>query len=211
MGIRQHFIGIYNPPFFVTLCGLMSGLWACIFSYASLVELAIVCFIMAGLCDLFDGVVARRLKRTKDEKLFGLHLDSVVDAISFGLVPVILLLHTGFTSIVDYFLFSIYCFSATTRLAYFNLLQARSKAMPGYYTGLPVTYSALVLPLALTVGVFLSDEMAGLLIRASLFLLAFFYVLDVKVKKPGGIFYVIFPVIGASLILFWLIRWSFKT
>jgi CDP-diacylglycerol--serine O-phosphatidyltransferase len=198
------FIGLYNVPLLITVLGIFSALWACLLSFNDKFEFAVIFFILAGLCDLFDGVVARKLKMTEEEKKFGLYIDSIADAVSFGLAPVIILLHSGFNSNLDYLLFSFYCFSASIRLAYFNLLQERNDKPTTYYTGLPVTYAALILPIVFTIGVFLDESIANVLVRFSLFLLGFFFILKVPIKKPDGIFYIIFPLLGAALILFWL-------
>lgn len=200
-----NFIGVYNLPLLITILGIFSALWACLLSFNDRFELAVIFFILAGLCDLFDGVVARKVKRSEEEKKFGLYIDSTADAVSFGLAPVMILLHSGFNTNLDYLLFSFYIFSATIRLAYFNLLQDRSDKPTTYYTGLPVTYSALVLPIIFTIGFFLDESIANFLVRFCLFLLAFFYILKVPIRKPGGIFYILFPLLGIALILFWLI------
>ena len=199
-----NFIGVYNFPLLITILGIFSALWACLLSFNDKFEFAVIFFILAGLCDLFDGVAARKLKMTEEEKKFGLYIDSTADAISFGLAPVMILLHSGFNSSLDYLLFSFYCFSASIRLAYFNLLQDRNDKPTTHYTGLPVTYSALILPIVFSIGIFLDESIANFLVRSSLFLLGFFYILKVPIKKPGGIFYIIFPLLGAALILFWL-------
>ncbi len=204
--MKMDFIGIYNLPFGVTILGLWFALWACILSYQDRFELSVICFVLAGLCDLFDGVVARRSKRSDEEERFGLYIDSTVDAISFGFVPIMILLHSGFDTTSDYFLYAFYCFSAVIRLSYFNLLNDRRQGVSGYYTGLPVTYSALVLPLVWTIGLFIPKTLSDVLVRLALFLLAFFFVLKVPIKKPGGVFYIIFPLLGLLLIGFWIAR-----
>ncbi len=199
------FIGIYNLPLVVTVAGLLAAVSACIFSFNRMLPWAVICFILSGLCDLFDGVVARKTKRSEAEKRFGLYIDSSVDAVSFGIVPVIILLHSGFNQALDHVLFCFYSFSATMRLAYFNLLQhSNDDRAVEYYTGLPVTYSALFLPVILSICTFTNRDTTQFLVRLTLFLLSFFYILKVRIKKPGGIFYAIFPLIGMGLIIFWL-------
>ncbi len=201
----MRFIGIYNLPLAVTMAGLFAAVAACIFSFNSMLPWAVICFILSGLCDLFDGVVARKIKRSDTEKRFGLYIDSSVDAVNFGIVPVIILLHSGFNHTLDYILFCFYSFSATMRLAYFNLLQHNNDGSPvHHYTGLPVTYSALFLPIILSICIFTNEAMTQFLVRLTTFLLGFFFILNIKIKKPGGIFYIIFPLIGTGLIIFWL-------
>ena len=46
------------------------------------------CLLFCGLCDGFDGKVARTKKdRTEYEKKFGIQIDSLSDLISFGVLP----------------------------------------------------------------------------------------------------------------------------
>ncbi len=201
----MNFIGVYNLPLAVTVAGLFAAVAACIFSFNRMLPGAVICFILSGLCDLFDGVVARKTKLSETEKRFGLYIDSSVDAVSFGMVPVIILLHSGFNQPADHILFCFYSFSATMRLAYFNLLQHNSgNGTMRYYTGLPVTYSALFLPTVLSICTLTDKATAQLLVRLTIFLLGFFYILKVRIRKPGGIFYIIFPLTGMALIIFWL-------
>ena len=51
---------------------------------------AIILLMFAGLCDMFDGKVARtKKKRTIEERHFGIQLDSLADVVSFGVLPAI--------------------------------------------------------------------------------------------------------------------------
>ena len=42
---------------------------------------ALMCLMAAGICDMFDGKIARACKRNKDEIAFGIELDSLVDIV----------------------------------------------------------------------------------------------------------------------------------
>ena len=51
-------------------------------------KVAILCLAMSGLCDMFDGKIARTKKeRTEDEKKFGIQIDSLCDGGCFGIFP----------------------------------------------------------------------------------------------------------------------------
>ena len=206
MVFMKYLVGIYNLPLLVTMLGLISALSACMLSFNHRLNLAMACFVMAGLCDLFDGFVARRLKTTEEESVFGLYIDSTVDAVNFGAVPVVLLLHWGFNSWPDYLLFIFYCSCAVIRLAYFNLLQRESQGPFTHYMGLPVTYSSLFIPIVMTIGTALPGSVSSLLVRVCMLALGFFFVLKIPIKKPGGVFYLFFSVLGLLVISFWLLR-----
>ena len=46
---------------------------------------------------MFDGVVARKCKRTEDEKRFGVELDSLVDVVNFVVLPIVIATAMGLT------------------------------------------------------------------------------------------------------------------
>lgn len=64
------------PPNLITWCALIANLWAGVLFAAGRFKAAGGCMIVAGLCDLLDGPVARRQNRVS---LFGGFLDSILD------------------------------------------------------------------------------------------------------------------------------------
>jgi len=104
--------------------------------------------------DGFDGTVARL---TKTESDFGMNLDSLVDAISFGLVPAFLIYSWGFGTPVSEKIIGqnfgklglvvgfIYVSAGVIRLARFNVLK-NAKAFPSnIFVGLPIPGAALAI------------------------------------------------------------------
>ncbi len=96
--------------------------------------------VLAIAADFLDGKVARWTKQNND---FGLQLDSLADAISFGAVPAIMgILLAG--AIFDWVTIACAIFFAiciVMRLAWFNLQDP--KAEKGVYYGLPSPLAAL--------------------------------------------------------------------
>ncbi len=89
--------------------------------------------VVAGVCDAMDGRVARA---TGSASRFGEELDSLVDAISFGLAPALLmyfavLRHEGW----DWVFVFLFAACAVLRLARFNIEQAGRKKT--HFVGLP--------------------------------------------------------------------------
>jgi len=206
------FLGIYNLPNLITLIGLSLSVWACYFSFTNNLNLAVIFFMYSGICDLFDGAVARKLKLTEDEKAFGAQLDSIVDMVSFGLTPVVIAFQfLGIGTILrnnmlDLVIFSLYACCAAMRLAYFNIYGTQKVEGKSYFTGLPVTSSALIFPLVYALIVmfwFISPHMA--VIRGTFLLLSFMFVVKIPIPKPQGIFYVIFPILALFVTVFWLL------
>jgi len=89
--------------------------------------------VIAGLFDMFDGRIARA---TNTGSRFGEELDSLVDAISFGLAPALMMYfaelnHTGW----DWIFVWLFAACAVMRLARFNVEQAGKKKI--FFQGLP--------------------------------------------------------------------------
>ena len=126
--------------------------------------------LFCGLCDAFDGQVARTKKnRTVMEKNYGIQIDSLSDLIAFGVLPACIgmalirrspylpnifstesniLLRVA--SVVLFAILVMYILAALIRLAYFNVTEEERQRTEGgvrrTYTGLPVTTSALIFP-----------------------------------------------------------------
>ena len=83
-------IGKWNKSVILTYIGFVFSIIGIILITLKVeLKYAIVCLMYAGICDLFDGTVARKCKRTKDEKEFGIELDSIVDVMSFIAFPIV--------------------------------------------------------------------------------------------------------------------------
>lgn len=114
--------GVIILPSALTLGNLFFGIWAIVSSTRGHFEMAAWLILLAGVADMLDGRVARV---TKTGSRFGEELDSLVDGISFGIAP----------GLIIYFLFLVdgswgwiaaffYTSSAVIRLARFNVEQA---------------------------------------------------------------------------------------
>jgi CDP-diacylglycerol---serine O-phosphatidyltransferase len=90
--------------------------------------------VIGGFLDALDGRIARA---TNTGSAFGEELDSLVDAISFGLAPALMmyfavLSHAGW----DWILVFLFCACAVMRLARFNV-ESAGKPKSAYFRGLP--------------------------------------------------------------------------
>ncbi len=130
--LRRPTPGPWLPNGF-TLANLGFGVYAILSASHGHFDTAVRCIVFGGVCDLFDGAVARAT-RTGSE--LGEQLDSLVDAISFGLAPAaivyfLLLQNERFGWAPVFF----YVASAVFRLARFNVTQAGAKKT--HFIGLP--------------------------------------------------------------------------
>lgn len=196
------FIGFYRPSVLLTYIGLAFSVTGMVLAFLGYIPAAIMCLILAGVCDMFDGTVARACKRSDTEKKFGIQIDSLVDTVSFGVFPIVLGICMGFTSRLNTVIYVLYGLAAVIRLAYFNVLaeektvfNKKKKENVSYYYGLPVTSIAIILPFTYNLNIY----------NSSIFLKAFplvmlmtaiLFVLNIKIKKPTGIWYVICSILA---------------
>ncbi|MBN2800249.1 MAG: CDP-alcohol phosphatidyltransferase family protein [Deltaproteobacteria bacterium] len=191
------FLGYPNLPNALTLTGLALAMGAVLLSLSGRVELALIALILSGLLDLFDGVVARKMRLSEAERSFGIQIDSIADMGSFGVAPALIAWGAGASHPWDVALVLLYAGAAATRLAWFNTHTATA-AGARVYTGLPVTFAALVMPLA-----WLAARPAGAQLAAmelSLGVMALLFVSRLPIRKPSGVAYLIFPLLAAGMI-----------
>ena len=205
------FIGVYTIPVLITYLGLMSSMLAAVFSIEGNFKFSIILLMLSGIFDLFDGMVARKLNKTEKENLFGIQIDSIVDICSFGIFPTIIGYNMGLNTKLDLVIFGLYICGATMRLAYFNYLALSSenknenktedKPKKKSFLGLPVTFSAIILPLVFVLSFILTQGFNVLALRITYLLVAVLFVSKIKIPKPTGIWYYILP----ALTILWSI------
>lgn len=202
-------IGFYNKSIILTYIGAAVSILG-IMNIDNM-NIAMICLIAAGICDLFDGKAARMCKRNEQEQKFGIQIDSLADVCSFLLFPAVILFNSGLDSYaglsfnlkaITYIIAVLYVLAGITRLGYFNVT---TDGHTQYYRGLPVTYSALVFPVFYVVWRFFALPYYEIILHMLFLAAAVLYVLNIKIRKPAGIWYVIFSVIAvltAALLVF---------
>jgi CDP-diacylglycerol--serine O-phosphatidyltransferase len=104
--------------------------------------------VFALFFDMLDGRVARL---TKTQSAFGLQIDSLADAISFGIAPALIVFKWSLWQVDNVGLFVSFAFAAAgvVRLARFNVLSMNESGAPTkpgkYIVGLPVPGAAGIL------------------------------------------------------------------
>lgn len=182
------FIGFYNYTVILTYLSLISGVIGMKLASDGYMGPAICCLMISGVCDMFDGVVARTKKnRTEDQKNFGIQLDSLCDVICFGIFPAIFLYFSGINTIFGIAALAFYVLCAVIRLAFFNVLEAnRQRNESGcakFYRGLPVTSIAIVLPLVYLLGMFVPSQVMATIYHILPLLVGALFILDFRVPK----------------------------
>ena len=181
-------IGFYDYTVILTYLSLVSAVIGMVSASRGSFGTAIVCILVSGICDAFDGTVARTKKnRTEDEKNFGIQLDSLCDVVSFGVAPAFLCYHMGVDGIFGMICVCLFSLCALIRLAFFNVLEAKRQQVEDgcnkYYRGLPVTSISMIFPVVYLLRGVCSEEVFTGILHGMLIIVAFLFVLDFKVKK----------------------------
>ena len=198
------FIGEWNKSVILTYIGVCFAVLGICLVGSGAVYQAYACLIVAGVCDLFDGAVARKCKRTEAQKRFGIELDSLVDVMSFLALPTAICIGMGLRQWYHIAALLLFGICGIARLAFFNAEDADSEGPVKYYRGLPVTYTALILPLAYLLKYVLSEEFFPAVFIGVVVLVAILNILDIKVIKPRGIAYVFFAVLALVMLVVFL-------
>lgn len=198
-------IGKWNKSVILTYIGVIIsvvGIVLC-FSLENGAPFAMICLMLAGICDLFDGVVARKCERTQEEKAFGIELDSLADVVDFTALPIAVFLRTGLYKWYFVVIVCIFAVFSVARLAFFNI-SADSEAPVKYYRGLPVTFNALILPIFYLFSLFMSDTAFKVFFAFVVLAVSFLHVIDFKLPKPKGKAYIFFCVLAIVMLFVYI-------
>ncbi|MDD6278363.1 MAG: CDP-alcohol phosphatidyltransferase family protein [Oscillospiraceae bacterium] len=187
-------IGYYNYTVILTYMSLVSSVIGMFLASGvgcsgSHPEYAIICLMVSGLCDMFDGKIARTKKnRTDAEKNFGIQIDSLCDVICFGVLPSIIGYSVGMNDWIDIPVLVMFPLCAVIRLAYFNVAeeerQKQTSEVRKVYEGLPVTSVALIFPVLYSFRREIGADSFPIVYEVFLFLIAIAFITRFKVKKP---------------------------
>ena len=198
-------VGFWNPSVILTYIGMSIAILGMFLAVNEMINFSFICLVLCGICDLFDGMVARKFKRNEDEKAFGIELDSLVDVLSFIALPVTIFVSSGFNSPLHLIIYIIYSIAGIARLGYFNVVTADGDGPVKYYSGLPITYAALVFSLMyLTVNILGSDAFM-IVYTLSMVAVTVLEVLKIKIAKPKGLAYLFFGILAIAVIALYII------
>ena len=175
---------IRDLPNICSLSGLACTLLAIYYSILGVYSAAMIGMIWAVAFDWADGLIARRMKgRTGDDRVFGGQLDVLVDIVSYGVTPAILLLSYG--QFEPAFLLGAFLMLAGSaiRLSYFSTF---GLAGGSQYTGLALDNNNIILVfIFLFEGVF-NGTVFSIILYASCLGLTALNVSQIKTPKLSG-------------------------
>ena len=205
METNKKFIGYWNKSVILTYIGIVASI---VGSVALLknnsLKTALTCLIIAGICDMFDGTVARMCKRTDNEKEFGVQIDSLADMICSIAFPLTIFIHsvelntnirqTVNSEVLTIIIASTYAVCGIARLAWFNINTANTEKKVTHYTGLPVTFIALIFPIIHLIG-FVFD-LCNLTYYITILITSILFIGNFKLVKPGKVTYIVLVILA---------------
>lgn len=152
----KHFVGYWHYGVILTYLSLTLAIVGMCFATAAggdrRPDIAAFLLLMSGLCDAFDGMVAKtRKNRTNDDKAFGIQIDSLCDMVSFGIAPIMIGIGMGMTRWYYVIIYAMFVLCGLIRLGYYNVsegnrLYSGEEGPRDAYEGLPITNASLAMP-----------------------------------------------------------------
>jgi len=171
-------------PNLLSLSGLACTMLAIYYSIEGVYALAMIGMVWAVAFDWADGLVARRLKgRTPTDAQFGGQLDVLIDIVSYGVTPAILLLSYG--KFEPLFLIGAFIMvsAAAVRLSYFSTYGLAGGTK---YTGLALDNNSLILVSIFLLEGFVSSGTFTIILYISGVTLAILNISEIKTPKLSG-------------------------
>jgi len=188
-----------------SLAGLFSAVMAIYFAITGNFPAAMIGLIWAVFFDWNDGNIARRMKgRTDKQKMFGGQLDSLIDIVSFGVCPAVVLLSYGDFS--PWFLPGAFIIVAAgvLRLSYFNVYGLADSSS---FQGLAIDNNGIFLALLFVFHDLFSAPVFTVLLYILILTLAALNVAPIRTPKlSSGYWY--FVIVAYTIILTLFYSWQ---
>lgn len=181
-------LGFYDYTVVLTYISLGISIYGITMALQGEFKIAIFCLALSGLCDMFDGKIARTKKnRTEDEKKFGIQIDSLCDVVCFGVFPIMICYCLGMKGPAGVAVLILYGVASVIRLAYFNVTEEKrqneTSAVREYYQGLPITSMAIILPFLYLIRRYWGSHFL-FMIHIAVAIVGILFISDIKVRKP---------------------------
>ncbi len=196
-------LGYWNKSVYITYLGAFVAIGGLLLSIANNnIDYSFVGMIIAAVCDMFDGKVARSIKnRTDKEKEFGVQIDSLADIVCFITVPAITLFYFGMRYNYQIIFLALYIVCGIVRLGYFNVAMSDKDKAITCYSGLPVPFSVVIFGLVwLTSKIFVYDATMAYTILVPI--VGYLHISKIKIKKlTGNTFYIVVTLLAIMAIV----------
>lgn len=192
--IDDRFVGFWHYGVILTYMSVAAAIVGIYFSVGGnekpLPWVGILCLFISGLCDSFDGTVARtRKNRSREDMMFGERIDSLSDLVAFGVAPTAIAFGMGINRWFQVPVFIIFALCALVRLAYFDVTEEIRMEDPNcgkrkFYEGLPVTNAGFLIPMFYLIATMFdnNDVTTGIMLGGYM-LVAFLFVFKFRLPK----------------------------
>lgn len=195
---------VKDLPNLCSLAGLFSAVLAIYFAILGVFPATMIGLIWAVFFDWSDGIIARGMKvRTDQQRNFGGQLDSLIDIVSFGLCPAVVLLSYGGYS--PWFILGAFCIVAAgvLRLSYFNVYGLVREST---YQGLAIDNNGLILVSLFVFDGLISSFVFTILLYIVILTLAILNVAPIRTPKLNGGWY--YGITAYTLLLTLFFGWQ---
>jgi len=178
---------VKDLPNICSLVGLFCAVLAIYFAIVGNFPATMIGLAWAVFFDWSDGKIARRMKGRHDkQRIFGGQLDSLIDIVSFGLCPAVVLLSYGDFS--PWFIPGAFCVVAAgaLRLSHFNVFGLVREST---YQGLAIDNNGLILASLFVFDGFISSSVFAALLYIAILALAILNVAPIRTPKLNGGWY----------------------
>lgn len=184
-------IGFYDYTVILTYISLASSVIGMTQAIHGRFKVAVVLLAFSGLCDMFDGKIARTKKnRSEDAKAFGIQIDSLCDVVCFGAFPALICYLLGVRGFLGMTVIALYCMASVIRLAFFNVMEMNNALVTEdgekFYRGLPITSMAVALPLVFMIQFFVPDSVFVICLHLLLMVVGLMFIVDFRFRKPSN-------------------------
>jgi len=196
---------VRDIPNICSLAGLLCAVLGIYYATLGNFPAAIIGLLWATLFDWGDGIIARRMKGRSDEfRAFGGQLDSLIDIVSFGVLPALILLSYGEFS--PWFLPGAFLIVATCaiRLSYFNVFGLNDDLS---YMGMAVDNNGIILAFVFLFESVFSQAIFSVIIYIIVITITALNVAPIRTPKLTGrwIYILTAYVLGLTAIYGWML------
>ena len=172
-------LGFYDYTVVLTYISLVISVFGMTRALAGDFKVAILCLALSGLCDMFDGKIARTKKnRTEVEKRFGIQIDSLSDIVCFGASPAVLCYCFGMRGVIGVAILMFYVLAGLIRLAWFNVMEEQRQE--------ETAEKRECYPLVVVLKPFLGCEFM-LALHVVMLVVGILFITNFKLKKPKNV------------------------
>lgn len=206
LGAERLILGRYTAPNLITFGAAAASLGACAAAGRQLVAGSMLLLLTAGILDGIDGPVARKYHKIPEDKEFGGQLDTLVDLMSWGLVPSVISYSLGLRGWVDLVILYFYVACAAIRLCHFTVYGAETSDGVRYFRGVPSAYASFIYPISLALGCLLAPGSLAVTLRGTHIVLGFLFILNVPVRDTRSLTWLWVATLGVPAV-YWGVAW----